>query len=150
MRLFEVCAGWGGPEGWGRGGAMFSLGENIARRKGVKQAVYDTPAFSQVFGEELNEAGGETFVPSPRLLLLLYLWLWSCCLYPPSLPPFLPPSLLSSLPPSFSWCQVARCLLLLSISFHLWALQFQPVPLSGIRKAQSSASRTFKRYLTHT
>lgn len=95
--------------------------------------VYDTPGFSQVFGEELNEAEGETFVPSPRLLSsLLYLWLWSCCLYPPSLPPLLSP-------PS-SWCQVALCLLLLSISFHLWALQFQPVPLSRIRKAADAGA----------
>lgn len=52
----------------------------------------------------------------------------------------LPPFLLSSLPPSFSWCQVALCLLLLSISFHLWALQLQPIPLSRILKEGAELS----------
>lgn len=61
MRLFEVCAG-----------CRASLGENTARHKGVKQAVCDTAGFSQVFGEELNEAEGETF--SLLLVSLLYLW----------------------------------------------------------------------------
>lgn len=60
MRHFEVRAVW-----------RASPGENTARRNGVRQAVCDPAGFSQVFGEELNEAEGGTF---SLLVSLHYLW----------------------------------------------------------------------------
>lgn len=121
----------------GEGGVRcFPLGENTACRKGVKQAVYDTPGFSQVFREELNEAEGETFVPPPRRLSSPHCSTCGCeaIFFLPPVPPFLPASRAS---PDAKW---PLCLLLLSISFHLWALQFPPVPLSRIRKAADASA----------
>lgn len=108
MRLFEICAGW-----------RASLGENIARHKGVTQAVCDPAGFFQVFGEERNEAERETF--SLLLISLLYLWMGSCCLYYLFRLLLLPSGL---------------CLLLLSFSFICErSLQILPIPLCWIRKA---------------
>lgn len=113
MRLFEVCAG-----------CRASPGENIARHKGVKQAVCETAGFSQAF--ERNEAEGETF----SLLLVSLLYLWTCEALVLIISPAFLPAAKWPLSPFIKYF----------FSFVSVLLRILPVPLGWIRKACAELS----------